>query len=520
MERKIKDELPVKRYFVKAGIATLSGMILILFYFICYRYKGFSAGWDEIVKIFSPFIIGFVIAYLINPIVRGIESSLYPRMRARCLKRYLVSKAKAAGEAPLEGEALRLALIEELEHPTYDIPVRQKRGMHKRARYLGIASGFVVLGVIIYLLILIIIPQMVESIKELIKGMPTYMDKVFAWLEDITNGQSREYLDVKNIESIYNDMSGNVEHWVTTSLLPGLTDTMSTIFKGAYSVVKVVFNIIIGIVAAIYLLTGKETFAGQAKKITYAAFKPKTANYIVALTRKINDTFQNYIVGSLIDSFIVGVAVYIACVICSIPYSPLIAVIVGVTNLVPVFGPFIGAIPSIFFVLVAEPIKAIPLAIIILVIQQIDGNVIKPIVLGDTVGLSSFWILFAIVVGGALFGVVGIIIGVPVFAIVYFMLDELVTYILIKKRLPLDTYTYISLNKVNPATGQVDMGEIEIPRRPGEKIRAKHASREEYKKRSMLDIFRGSRKPSVYELDRERNQKRVNKSQGENSGKD
>jgi len=520
LEKKTKEELPLRRYFVKAGIATLSGMILILFYFICYRYKGFSAAWDKIVKVFSPFIIGFVIAYLINPIVRGIESGLYPRMRARCLKKYIISKKKAAGEAVPTGAALKAALEDELENPTYDIPLRQKHSMHKTSRILGIASGFIVLGVVIYLLILIIIPQLVDSIRELIKGMPTYMNNIFDWLEEVTNGQSKEYLDVKNLENIYNDMSGTVEQWVTKSLLPSLTGTMSTIFKGAYSVVKVVINVVIGIVAAIYILTGKETFSGQAKKITYAAFKPKTANYIVALTRKINDTFQNYIVGNLIDSFLVGVLVYVACIIFRMPYAPLIAVLVGVTNLIPVFGPFIGAIPCVFFVLVAEPIKAIPLAIIILVIQQIDGNVIKPIVLGDSVGLSSFWILFSIVVGGALFGFAGILVGVPVFAIIYFIVDEIVTFVLIKKRLPLDTYTYINLNKVNPSTGAVDMGEIEIPKRPGEKIRAKYAKEDEHAKRSMMDIFRGNKQPSIYELDRERNQRRVKKSQGEYSGKD
>ena len=181
----------------------------------------------------------------------------------------------------------------------------------------------------------------------------------------------------------------------------------------------------------------------------------KIIQLIIKVIRKANDIFGGFITGKILDSLIIGLICYIGCVILRIPSAILVAVIVGVTNVIPVFGPFIGAVPSIFLVIIQSPIHALYLLIFIIVLQQVDGNIIGPKILGSSTGLSTFWVMFAILLGGGVFGFMGMLLGVPIFGIIYYIIKEIVNYILKKKKLSTDTRKYINLEKIDKKTNEM-----------------------------------------------------------------
>ena len=223
----------------------------------------------------------------------------------------------------------------------------------------------------------------------------------------------------------------------------------SQISTGVISVVRGLFNFIIGIIVMVYVMSIQETLAGQSKKIIYAVCKPKTGNIIIETIRKTNEIFGGFISGKIIDSLIIGVIAYFGCLILRIPSSVLVAVIIGVTNVIPVFGPFIGAIPSLLIVVIQSPWHALYLLIFIVVLQQVDGNIIGPKILGSSTGLSTFWVMFAILIGGGMFGFLGMLLGVPTFAVIYYIVKRVVNYALRKKKLPEDTRDYTKTTGVD-----------------------------------------------------------------------
>jgi predicted PurR-regulated permease PerM len=198
----------------------------------------------------------------------------------------------------------------------------------------------------------------------------------------------------------------------------------------------------------------QEELIGQSKKLVFAIFKPKQANVIIETVHKADEIFGGFITGKLIDSAIIGLICYLGCLIMNIPESILVAVIVGVTNIIPVFGPFIGAVPSLILVVIQSPLHALYLLIFIIVLQQVDGNIIGPKILGNSTGLSAFWVMFAILVGGGMFGFLGILLGVPVFAIIYYIAGRLINYGLKCKGLPTGTEEYIEVSGVDAKTGE------------------------------------------------------------------
>ena len=240
-----------------------------------------------------------------------------------------------------------------------------------------------------------------------------------------------------------------------------ITTGVITITTGVFGVLRVFFNFVVGLVIAIYLLLGKETFIGQGKKMVYTLFSPKQGNRVIHVVRVTDKMFGGFISGKILDSAIIGVICYIGLVIMGIPYSLLVAVIVGVTNVVPFFGPYVGAAPSFVLIALAEPVKGLYFLIFIVVLQQIDGNIIGPKILGESTGLSSFWVVFAILVGGGLFGFLGMLLGVPAFAVIYYLIREIAAYILRRRRLPEDTREYIQMKNVDLTTGSVRYGEDE-----------------------------------------------------------
>ncbi|MBR2066813.1 MAG: AI-2E family transporter, partial [Solobacterium sp.] len=232
-----------------------------------------------------------------------------------------------------------------------------------------------------------------------------------------------------------------------TEWLTGAQGGLSRLVSYSISLLRTVFNFFVGVIISIYLLMDEEKFRRQIKSIIYAFTDSDKADRVVEITRLTGKTFNSFIFGKFIDSLIIGVITYFVLMIMKMPYAPLISFVVGVTNMIPVFGPFIGAVPSIIILLIINPWKALEFAIFIFILQQIDGNIIGPRILGDAVGLPTLWVMFAIIVGGALFGAVGMFIGVPVFSVIYVLLGKIIENNLAKKEIDLQTTREIKMRQ-------------------------------------------------------------------------
>nr|MCR4798648.1 AI-2E family transporter [Lachnospiraceae bacterium] len=222
-----------------------------------------------------------------------------------------------------------------------------------------------------------------------------------------------------------------------------------------YGIGKFIVNIIIGIFVSVYVLMEKEKFKGQVKKLIYGVFSPHHGNTIMEVLRKANDIFFGFIIGKIIDSFIIGIICYVVMCLIGMPYAVLTSVIIGVTNIIPVFGPYIGAIPTVIIIFLTDPWMGIYFLIFVLILQQIDGNLIGPKILGDSTGISSFWVVLAIVVGGSLFGFMGMLLGVPTMALIYYIIGRMSNFLLRKRQLPEDTDRYLDLDHVDEETGKL-----------------------------------------------------------------
>ena len=319
----------------------------------------------------------------------------------------------------------------------------------KLAKFIATLACLVILIFVIFALIMMIIPELVNSISNVINYAPDGMLKLEDWLKDILNkNPDLEKLVIGN----YQDISDRLSDFATTNVLPNVNTYIKNLSSGVLNALGVIVNIIIGMMVMMYLLNMKTTLASQAKKIVYAIAGVKIGNEIVTEARYIKDMFEKFIVGKIIDSIIIGIINYIFMAVIHMPYALLISVVVGVTNVIPFFGPFIGAIPSIVLLLLISPLTALQFAVWILVLQQVDGNIIGPKILGQTTGLPSFWVLFSILLFGGLFGIVGMIIAVPTWAIIYRTISRVSEYFLRKKGLEPDSKHYMDLDYIDEET--------------------------------------------------------------------
>ena len=379
-----------KKYTTIAIYAFIVICFSIVFANIISKLDAFTGKMSQIMAVFQPFIIGFIIAYLINFILKFYED--------RVFKKFI-------------------------------------KGSKKSLRGVAVILSYLTASLIFYVFIQFVVPQLVESITGLVNDIPRYLYDMKVILEQTLNETdiSPEYM------TFINDKLTEITNWVlqlVTNLLPIIGGIVMAFASS-------VWNIILGIIISVYLLVDKEKFFALGKKVVVALFNDKHANIILNLANRTNLTFGKFIGGKIIDSAIIGVLTFIILTIFKMPYSLLISVIIGITNIIPFFGPFIGAIPSAIIILFISPIKAVWFGVIILVIQQIDGNIIGPKILGDSIGISAFWILFAILVAGKLFGLVGMIIGVPMFALIYSIVKDVIEIRLSKKGLPTDTTEYL-----------------------------------------------------------------------------
>lgn len=412
MQEKKQSHWNIRPYLAIALTAVLVICLCIVFFFLIYRYNGFAAGWKKLTTILQPIIIGIVIAYLINPIMVFFEKHLM-----RWIEPKMKKKAKAK----------------------------------KLCRGIATLGALAVFILIIVVLLVMLVPQLVESIQ----GVATTLPSEVQHLIDKTNKYLSSDSEAANfVEDTLIYATNYIKDWAMNDLLPKSNTYLTSITTGLINVFKVLLNIIVGLIVSVYLLFSKETFIGQFKKLNYALFKPKKANIVIQIARKSNEIFGGFISGKILDSMIIGIICYIVLLIMKMPYPVLVSVIVGVTNIIPFFGPFIGAVPSFIIIVLANPIQGLYFLIFVVILQQVDGNIIGPNILGDSTGLSPFWVIFSIMVGGGLFGFAGMLLGVPTFAVIYYIMQEILRYFLRKRDLPQDSSQYIELEKINVATNQ------------------------------------------------------------------
>ena len=365
-------------YGMLAGFGAIS--LSILFFFLIYRFQGFGDAISKLTGILMPFIYGAVIAYLLKPVCNCVENFL------------------------------RRLLPE---------------NMGTAANMLAVTISLLFGILVVYALIMMIVPQLITSVTTLYYTARNNLNDFVDWAshqEIIASNQ--KLLDF--IETSYDNLQDTLDNLVRTKLVPSMQSLLSGAALGVMSFVTFLKNIIIGLIVSVYLLASRKKFGQQGKLILYSLVKPRWANLIMEEIRYADRMFGGFINGKILDSAIIGVLCYIACLIFKFPSALLVSVIIGVTNVIPFFGPFIGAIPATLLILIQNPIKALWFVLFVLVLQQVDGNIIGPKILGNTTGLSSFWVLFAILLFGGLWGFVGMIIGVPLFAVIYDVLKKFV----------------------------------------------------------------------------------------------
>lgn len=365
----------------------------------------------DIVKVSEPIIYGLVIGYLINPIMKFFER-----------------------------------LIQKLD----------KNGNYRKM----IRTVSSILAVLVFLLIIafilyLIIPQLIRSVMGLIDTLPAQINSFIVHMDDWQFGNPAISEQIEKYLMMGADL---LENWLTDSLLPQTKSYIASITSGVLNVLVALKNIVIGLIVSIYVMCEKENFEGQAKKIIFAVFPPRHSNVLIQVFHAGNEIFGGFIKGKLLDSMIIGIICYVVLSIIKMPYALLVSVIVGVTNVIPFFGPFIGGIPCAFLILLADPLYALYFIIFIVILQQVDGNIIGPKILGDSTGLSSFWVIFSIIVASGLFGVPGMLFGCPAFAVIYYIIDKFIHYLLRKKAMPLDTKVYVEATGVEPQGGKLRYG--------------------------------------------------------------
>ncbi|WP_294731470.1 AI-2E family transporter [uncultured Faecalibaculum sp.] len=301
-----------------------------------------------------------------------------------------------------------------------------------KCRLLAVLTVFLLLILFVFLSFAVVIPSLLDSIRQFMHSLTDYSETLGQYLNSLADMLG---LSAKQSETLISqlDLFPSISRAVQ-QYLPRLADM-------GMDLVKFLMNVLISLAAAVYILLDKEKLLMGIRKLNYSLFSTDAANYLSLYSRDVQHVFEQYIVGNLIDSFIVGVITYIGCLLMGFPYAPMFAFVVGITNVIPVFGPFLGAIPVIIILLLIKPWYALLFAVFILVLQQVDGNVLKPIILGDKLGISGFWILFSVSVGGALFGILGMFLGVPVFALIYAGIRDLAEMRLREKNIHLEEKT-------------------------------------------------------------------------------
>ena len=406
----------------------IAGLALIAFYFLIKRWGSLSSGWGVIKKVFQPIVFGLVMAYLTNPIMKFFYRIINGAAEAAAKRR------KKPRSLPRDG------------------------GPVKWIRILSSVLAILVIVVAVIAFIGLVVPQFVSTLNELVNNIHEKVRGVIDWADKITSYRFKDVMDsARDNKNIDNSIDKLVEFIRKYFNLESQNQMVSTLTRWGMSVGKVIVNLVIGIFVCAYVLIDKESFKSWTKKIIYVIFPSKTANYVIETARKADDIFYGFIVGKIIDSIIIGIICYFFMLIFGFPYAVVCSVIIGVTNIIPIFGPYIGAIPTVTLIFVNNPMQGIYFLIFVIILQQFDGNFLGPKSLGDSTGVSPFWVVFAIVVGGGLFGVPGMIIGVPMVSLVLWIIRRISDHFLRKRGMPVAADDYGSLDRIDTATGRAIM---------------------------------------------------------------
>ncbi len=402
----MKDD-KYRRYIYWGVTAFLVIAASIALIFLIIRFDRVKAMGAMIAGILAPITYGAVLAYLLTPV--------YNRVRGVVLKGL---------ETKVERESARMGV----------------------ARFAATLASIAMLVAIVVGLFAMLIPQLITSAMSIVEALPTSVYNLQLWLQKLlADNPDLE----RQVMEYYGSAVEYLQSWVTNDMVPTLTRILTGLSSGLFSILIAMKNILIGVIVMVYLLNMKEKLITQAKMIVYSAFPLKAANKIVEEFRYVHHVFGGFIIGKLLDSLIIGILSFVLLTWMKMPYVLLVSVIIGVTNVIPFFGPFIGAVPSAFLILLVSPMKCLYFIGFIFLLQQFDGNILGPKILGDSTGLSSFWVLFSILLFGGLFGFVGMIIGVPTFAVFYKLVTELVSYLLGRRELSADIDEYDGLESID-----------------------------------------------------------------------
>ncbi len=399
-----------------ARITLLIICVAILFSKLLEHWQVFSNGVNKIASAAAPIMVGAILAFLLNPILIFFD---------RCFHTLFQDKL-----------------------------IKDKAKLFKVSRGLSVVCTMVIFLGLLTGLFSLVIPQLIESVSVMISNMETYYNNVMKFVDNIYNNFQSLSISEDVITNVIDTIYARTQDWLYNDVLPNMDKIVLNIGSGVIVGLRFIYNFVVGIIAAIYIMIYKEYLASRGKKVIYALFKVKTANTFLDGLSEAHRIFSQFINGKIIDSIIIGLLAFVLTTIFGVPYAILISTIIGITNVVPFFGPIIGAIPCLFIVLIAEPMMFVVLLIIVIVLQQFDGNILGPKILGDMTGLSSFWVLAAVVVGGGLFGFYGMLLGVPVFACVYTYINHMSKEKLKKKSLNYRSCEFETIKRFDEETGE------------------------------------------------------------------
>lgn len=420
-------------------VAVLVIVSCIIVAFVFLKWRSVAAGLNKLNSILAPIIYGAILAYLMTPIYNRVR-----RSSEQSFQKITTHSKRAVGLAKAAATAVSL----------------------------------VVLIVVVLGLLLMIIPQVIQSIVGIINTLPSSAEKVASWLEAIFADNPQVEMAVMDA---YNQGITQLITWSTTALVPSLEKIIGGIYTGVMGIVNLLMDVLIGVIVMVYILNIKDTLCAQGKKIIYGILPLDSANYMIEKFRFIHRVFGGFIIGKILDSLIIGILCFFCLSLMKMPYTLLVSVIVGVTNIIPFFGPFIGAIPSAMLILLVSPLKCFYFIIFIFLLQQFDGNILGPKILGDSTGLSSFWVLFSILLFGGVLGPIGMIIGVPTFAVIYSLVSEWISRLLQKKQLSVVTDDYRDLSYIDHDSGNYVALEKMPQKKKEKKLMVRKSKKEEQK---------------------------------------
>lgn len=373
---------PYKRRYLYLMLAIFGGLSLsILVFFAVFRFHGIGEAISYLGDLLAPFIYGGVVAYLLRPVCSCYE---------RIMEKYFPKQLRKV----IPGIAVALSLLT------------------------GVLA--------VYVLIIMIVPNVYESLRSLWRSIPDKVNQLLEWARTVFG---EDEILLGGLNELYSYLYSSLQHWADNTLEPYIANVLNIVTgvgTGIYKVARFLYNILIGLIVACYLLAGRKKLARQGELIVRSALKPKWADAVLREIAFMDRMFGGFIDGKILDSAIIGVLCYIGCIVFRFPSALMVSALVGVTNVIPFFGPFIGAVPATLLIMIDSPIKGLWFIVFILALQQLDGNLIGPAILGDRTGLSSFWVLFAIILCGGLWGIVGMVVCVPAFAVLGDILEKLI----------------------------------------------------------------------------------------------